>query len=280
MKIRLFLLISVLSCSTHTKNNEEEIYTISLKPGEVKKIVLQTGVLKENDEVFCKEKRIPWFTNKEKTLFFISESYFSELNPFFCIRKNQDGDKKIVRVLLEEKAYPFEKLSVPKEKIEYSKNDLERITKETELLATIYEQSVGALLFDGTFEIPLNAQITSQYGAKRLFNDKKNSQHLGIDFKANVGTPIKVSNSGKVVLAQDLFFTGNTVIIDHGLGVFTMYGHLSRIYVKQNESIFKNAMIGLSGNTGRVTGPHLHWGVKVQGNWVDGNSLIQETETL
>jgi murein DD-endopeptidase MepM/ murein hydrolase activator NlpD len=188
-------------------------------------------------------------------------------------------------VFLKERIFKPLKMSdtdfyVPKEKIEYSKNDLERITKETELLGTIYEQSVGALLFDGTFEIPLDAQITSQYGAKRLFNDKKNSQHLGIDFKANVGTPIKVSNSGKVVLAQDLFFTGNTVIIDHGLGVFTMYGHLSKIYVKQNESIFKNTKIGLSGDTGRVTGPHLHWGVKVQGNWVDGNSLIQETETL
>jgi murein DD-endopeptidase MepM/ murein hydrolase activator NlpD len=272
--------MSFLSCSTHTKNNEEEIHTISLKPGEVKKIVLQPGVLKEKDEVFCKEKRIPWFTNKEKTLFFISESYFSELNPFYCIRKNSEGDEKIVKVLLEEKVYPFEKLNVPKEKVEYSKKDLERITKETELLAKIYEQSIGALLFQGTFETPLNAQITSQYGAKRLFNDKKNSQHLGIDFKANIGTPIKVSNSGKVVLAQDLFFTGNTVIIDHGLGVFTMYGHLSKIYVKENETIFKNTMIGLSGNTGRVTGPHLHWGVKVQGNWVDGNSLIEETETL
>ena len=72
---------------------------------------------------------------------------------------------------------------------------------------------------------------------------QKNTQHLGIDFKADVGTPIKVSNSGKVVLAQELFFTGNTVIIDHGLGVFTMYGHLSKVFVKKEETVYKNTLI-------------------------------------
>ncbi len=276
----MFFIFIFLSCSTHTKNNESEIFTVSLKPGEVKKIILAEGVLQNNDEVYCKEQRIPWFTNKNKTLFFISETYFSELNPFECLRKNKEGNKTIVRVLLEDKEFPFETLSVAKEKIDYSKKDMERITKETELLASIYAQGVESLLFSETFETPLETQVTSIYGTKRLFNNKKNTQHLGIDFKADVGTPIKVSNSGKVVLAQDLFFTGNTIIIDHGLGVFTMYGHLSKIFIKKDETVFKNTLIGLSGKTGRVTGPHLHWGVKVQGNWVDGNSLIQETKAL
>lgn len=269
-----------LSCSTHTKNNDGEVLTVILKPGEVKKIVLREGILKNNDEVFCKNQKIPWFTSKEKPLFFISESYFSELNPFECVKKNLQGERTIVKVLLEEKEFPFEKLLVAKSKVDYSKKDLKRISKETEILASIYDQSVTSLLFNETFQIPLQSQVTSKYGTKRLFNDKKNTQHLGIDFKADVGTPIKVSNSGKVVLAQDLFFTGNTVIIDHGLGVFTMYGHLSKVFVKKNDTVFKNTLIGLSGKTGRVTGPHLHWGVKVQGNWVDGDSLIEETKTF
>ena len=276
----ILILLLVLSCSTHSSNNDTEFFTVSLKPGEVKKIVLKEGILSNNDEVFCKEQRVPWFTSKNTCLFFISESYFSELNPFECVRKNKEGTKTIVRILLEGKEFPFEKLSVAKEKVEYSTGDIERITKETELLSSIYEKSVGNLLFQEAFENPLESQVTSQYGTKRLFNNKKNTQHLGIDFKADVGTPIKVSNSGKVVLAQDLFFTGNTVIIDHGLGVFTMYGHLSKVFVKKEETVFKNTLIGLSGKTGRVTGPHLHWGVKVQGNWVDGNSLIKETKAL
>jgi len=276
----MFLIVLFLSCSTHTKNNEGEVFTVTLKPGEVKKIVFQEGILQNNDEVYCKEQRIPWFTNKNKSLFFISETYFSELNPFECIRKNKEGTKIIVKVLLQDKDFPFETLSVAKEKVDYSKKDMERISKETELLASIYAEGVGSLLFSETFETPLESQVTSKYGTKRLFNNKKNTQHLGIDFKADVGTPIKVSNSGKVVLAQDLFFTGNTIIIDHGLGVFTMYGHLSKIFIKKDETVFKNTLIGLSGKTGRVTGPHLHWGVKVQGNWVDGDSLIQETKAL
>lgn len=280
MKLSLFLILLFLSCSTHTKNNDGEVLTVILKPGEVKKIVLREGILKNNDEVFCKNQKIPWFTSKEKPLFFISESYFSELNPFECVKKNLQGERTIVKVLLEEKEFPFEKLLVAKSKVDYSKKDLKRISKETEILASIYDQSVTSLLFNETFQIPLQSQVTSKYGTKRLFNDKKNTQHLGIDFKADVGTPIKVSNSGKVVLAQDLFFTGNTVIIDHGLGVFTMYGHLSKVFVKKNDTVFKNTLIGLSGKTGRVTGPHLHWGVKVQGNWVDGDSLIEETKTF
>lgn len=280
MKLILFFILWFLSCSTHTKNNDTEVLTILIKPGEVKKIVLKEGVLKNNDEVFCREQQIPWFTTKEKTLFFISESYFSDLNPFECVRKNQQDTQTIVKVLLEQKDYPFEKLSVEKSKVDYSKEDLERIAKETEILASIYQQSVSSLLFNESFEVPLTSQVTSKYGTKRIFNNKKNTQHLGMDFKADVGTPIKVSNSGKVVLAQDLFFTGNTVIIDHGLGVFTMYGHLSKVFVKKEETVKKNTLIGLSGNTGRVTGPHLHWGVKVQGNWVDGDSLIQETKTF
>ncbi len=280
MKITLFFLFFSLSCANQNIKNDQSIFTITIKPGEVRKVVLEKGVLKEGDEVFCKEKRIPWFTLKERTLFFVSESYSSDLTPFECTKKNNEGSKNIVRVILEEKQYPFERLSVPKEKIEFSAKDIERITKETELLTSVYNKAIGYLLFDGNFESPLENPITSQYGTKRIYNNKKNSEHLGIDFKANIGTPIKVSNSGKVVLAQDLFFTGNTVIIDHGLGVFTMYGHLSKINVQKDQTVQKNTLIGLSGNTGRVTGPHLHWGVKVQGNWVDGNSLILETKSL
>jgi murein DD-endopeptidase MepM/ murein hydrolase activator NlpD len=171
----------------------------------------------------------------------------------------------------------MEKLMVDKEKVDFSNKDLERIAKETDKLKTIYEKSINSLFFEDNFGFPVDSRITSQYGTKRIFNDKQNSQHLGIDYKAPVGTEVKVSNSGKVVLAEDLFFTGNTVILEHGLGIFTMYGHLSKILVKVNDIVKKNMVIGLSGKTGRVTGPHLHWGVKVQGNWVDGNSIVRET---
>lgn len=98
-------------------------------------------------------------------------------------------------------------------------------------------------------------------------------EHLGTDFRAPMGTPVLASNKGKVVLAEDLFFSGNTILIDHGLSLFTMYAHLSKIDCKVGDVVEKGALIGHSGNTGRVSGPHLHWGVKVNGSWVDGFTL-------
>ena len=117
--------------------------------------------------------------------------------------------------------------------------------------------------------------MTSVYGTRRLFNNVRKSQHLGIDYRAKVGVPIPSSNKGKVVLAQNLFYTGNTVILDHGLGVFTLYGHLNKILVKKGDLVNRRQILGEAGKTGRVTGPHLHWGVKVNGHWVNGDVLTQ-----
>jgi murein DD-endopeptidase MepM/ murein hydrolase activator NlpD len=93
-----------------------------------------------------------------------------------------------------------------------------------------------------------------------------------------VGVPIPVSNRGKVSLAKDLFYTGFTVIVDHGLDIFSVYAHLSEVSVSENQIVEQGAIIGKSGNTGRTSGPHLHWGIKIHGHWVDGFSLIKESK--
>ena len=97
---------------------------------------------------------------------------------------------------------------------------------------------------------------------------------------APVGTPIEASNRGKVVLARDMFFAGKTVSIDHGLGIFTIYAHLSDINVTEGQIISKGDVIGLSGKTGRVTGPHLHWGTIVNGMAVEGDALVKSTQKI
>ena len=111
-----------------------------------------------------------------------------------------------------------------------------------------------------------------------MFNNKKRSQHLGNDFRAAIGVPIPVSNRGRVVYVGNLFFSGNVVVVDHGLDIFTLYGHLSKIKTTKGSIVYIGDIIGLAGMSGRVSGPHLHWGVKINGNSVDGFSLSRESE--
>ena len=117
--------------------------------------------------------------------------------------------------------------------------------------------------------MPLHSKITSAFGNRRVFNNILKSYHSGTDFRAKKGTPIIASNSGRVVLAKNRFFAGNSIIIDHGQGIYSGYYHLSRFAVKKGDFVQKGEVIGYAGATGRVTGPHLHFTFHVNGNCVD-----------
>jgi murein DD-endopeptidase MepM/ murein hydrolase activator NlpD len=122
--------------------------------------------------------------------------------------------------------------------------------------------------------VPIEGGSGSNFGHRRVFNGEPRAPHTGADLRATTGTPIRSTNRGRVVLAKDLFFTGNTVIVDHGLGIYTLYAHLSRIDVKTDAIVERGQVVGLAGATGRVTGPHLHWGARVQNARVDPFTLV------
>jgi murein DD-endopeptidase MepM/ murein hydrolase activator NlpD len=165
--------------------------------------------------------------------------------------------------------YKSESLRVEPGQITLSKKNLERVAREKKEIQRIYANSSNTRLWYGSFEKPLAGDTTSAFGTSRLFNGQHRSYHRGIDLRAGAGTPVKVSNSGVVRLARNLFYSGDIVIVDHGLGVFTNYAHLSKIEVMEGQYIARGDPIGLTGSTGRVSGPHLHWGVKVNGVYVD-----------
>lgn len=196
------------------------------------------------------------------------------------LRFNNDPEKRDVHVLsiiARDHSYPFETLRVSKKHIDLSPKDLARWQSEVQELNRVYSEAIlDRALFDGPFQVPLKSKVTSYYGKRRVFNNKKDAVHKGTDFRARTGTPIPAANKGKVVFADDLFFNGNTVIIDHGLGVMTMYCHLSKLQTTVGEIVPQGAIIGLAGNTGRSTAAHLHWGVRVQDEWVDGHILVKE----
>jgi murein DD-endopeptidase MepM/ murein hydrolase activator NlpD len=159
-------------------------------------------------------------------------------------------------------SYTSETLKVDGRRVKpQNPRDLKRIRKEMSEIGAVYSTITPKKYWDGPFELPVRKiqAVTSSFGARRVYNGVQKSAHLGLDFKAPTGTPIYASGPGRVALSKDLFFTGKTVIIDHGYGVLTLYAHLSKLKVKKGQEIDAGQMLGLSGKTGRVTGPHLHW---------------------
>jgi hypothetical protein len=158
-------------------------------------------------------------------------------------------------------------------------NDTEQkqIAEDEALKKRAYAHSALHPLWSGDFIKPVKAESTPTFGESRILNEEKTSLHTGTDFPCPENTPVVASNSGTVVLVHDLFYEGNTVIIDHGLGVFTVYLHMSRIDVHEGDKLDKGAKLGLSGASGRVTGPHVHLGVRWNGVWIDPVQLLSLT---
>ena len=153
--------------------------------------------------------------------------------------------------------------------------ELARIKAEMALKEKVFAQSATEPLWSGDFRAPVHAPPTDSFGTRRIFNGQLASVHKGMDFRAAPGTVVRAGNSGVVVLARRLYYEGNCVVIDHGLGLYTISMHLSRIDVREGQHVSTGEPIGLSGATGRVTGPHLHWAVRWQNAYLDPAKLLR-----
>jgi len=172
--------------------------------------------------------------------------------------------------------FATERLQVGKEFVEPSPEQVQRANEERDKLRAIFDQVTPEKLWDGDFRVPLDGVTTGgNFGKRRVLNGNPGSPHSGVDFPALTGTPIHAAQSGRVALAQELFFSGNTVVVDHGLGIYTFYGHLSEIDVKPGDQLQTGQVLGKVGATGRVTGPHLHWGLTVERARVNPLQLVK-----
>ncbi|UCC82814.1 MAG: M23 family metallopeptidase [Gemmatimonadota bacterium] len=151
---------------------------------------------------------------------------------------------------------------------------VERIRREREIVRAALATVTTVPLWNGAFIMPRDDATTSPYGQRRLFNNELRSRHTGLDIRGRTGDPVYAANSGRVILARNLFYTGNAVYIDHGLGIITGYFHLSKHEVTEGQWVEKGQLIGRVGATGRVTGPHLHWGLYLQGAALDPSTLL------
>lgn len=177
-------------------------------------------------------------------------------------------------------AYPTEVLSVDNAKVCPPPEVLQRIADEKAEAEAIYKRITPERYWDKPFMRPIDSITTSQYGSARTYNGVLKSYHGGVDFRAKTPLPILASNDGVVVLAKDRYYAGGTIIIDHGEGVYSCYFHLSQFNVKVGDPVTQGQNIALSGATGRITGPHLHFGFMIQGMQSDPIDFMAQIETL
>jgi murein DD-endopeptidase MepM/ murein hydrolase activator NlpD len=171
------------------------------------------------------------------------------------------------------KEFPEERVEVDEEYVTPSAENVKRAEAEAKRLEVLWKTSSLAKLWQGNFVQPVRAKVTSEFGARRLLNNKPGSPHSGVDLDAPAGTPVKAANAGQVVVADELFLSGNTVVIDHGLGLYTIYCHGSKLVIKEGQSVKKGQVIARVGSTGRTTGAHLHWGCRLHGARVNALGL-------
>jgi len=167
------------------------------------------------------------------------------------------------------------KLTVESKFTEPSPEQLKQIEEDQKVKQDYLNRVTAEREWEGKFTAPANAAISDVYGSQRIFNGKAQRPHFGLDFRVPTGTAVEAMNDATVLLARPLYFEGNCVVLDHGQGFLTLYLHLSEFKVKEGDTVKRGQVIGLSGGTGRATGPHLHVAVRWQGTYLDPASLMR-----
>jgi hypothetical protein len=176
--------------------------------------------------------------------------------------------------------FGIQRLTLPRSQVDLDPETLERVQEEARRIGTLLKEYRDERLWNGPFISPVEGEVTSPFGMRRILNGQERSPHTGVDLGVPEGTAVVACNHGIVVLVDELFFSGKMIVIDHGWGIYSMYSHLSKHLAQSGERVKKGEVIGLSGSTGRVTGPHLDWRIRLNGARVDPLSILQLTGHL
>jgi murein DD-endopeptidase MepM/ murein hydrolase activator NlpD len=193
---------------------------------------------------------------------------------FVIERRGSEGAVVVTRgaVIVKKTEFASQSLSLPDKQVDLDPETLRRVeTEQSTMLAAM--QPVTPRLWDGEFVMPTAGDVQHTFGRRRVINGQNRNPHTGEDISAPVGAPVAAINRGTVRLVTDQFFSGKSVVIDHGLGLYSMYFHLSEVSVRVGDVVAKSQPIGAVGATGRVSGPHLHWGVRLNGARLNPLSL-------
>ncbi|MFH1625650.1 MAG: M23 family metallopeptidase [Pseudomonadota bacterium] len=232
-----------------------------------------TGTFQRRDLAFHEMKKGISF----RTLIGIDLEAKSGTHRLLIFAKDSSGDtiESVHRIRVIKRHFGTQRLTLPREMVELDQKTLERVHEEEKTVKRVWMEERREKVWHGEFMKPLNGKVISSFGVRRFLNNLQRNPHSGIDLKASMGQEIRCSNRGIIALTGELYFSGKSVIVDHGQGLYTMYFHLSRIDVKEGQRVEKGGILGLAGSSGRVTGPHLHWGVRLHGARVDPYSLLR-----
>ncbi len=238
--------------------------------------------LNKDSHIFKDNKELPRLKNPSK-----EDGYFVLIPVEYKTKKNiinllhVEGNKKTnIALHVEQGNYKKETLKVNSKKVNPPKSEQNRIWKEYLESKKIYATFTKKRYWSKPFLLPLNSKITSVYGNARVYNGSLKGFHSGTDFRAPTGTKLKTVNDGVVVVASRRYYSGNAVIIDHGEGIYSSYSHMSKIAVKVGQKVKRGEVLGLSGATGRVTGPHLHFSIIIDSKKIDPLDFIQKINSL
>lgn len=233
------------------------------------------------DKILDNNESLPFIshpTNSKKNIILYPVSYYTTSN---ISLEMQVKDKKFPLTLhVRSKDYKKETLNVEPSKAKPSEELSKRIRAEVDEANKIYSSFTEKRYWDSAFMLPIKSDITSSYGNARVFNGELKSYHAGTDFRASIGSKVYAANKGKVVLAKERYLAGLSVIIDHGEGIYSCYFHLNKTDLKIGDMVEKGSLIGLSGNSGRVTGPHLHFSIVINGVPIDSILAINTLNSL
>jgi len=176
--------------------------------------------------------------------------------------------------------YGVRRITVSKKFMRLSPDQIARWKRETALIKAVYNRFTPRPLWSGGFIRPLDSVVVGPFGRRSIINGQERSPHGGVDLRGKTGTPVKAPAGGRVALVLDTFFGGNTILIDHGQGLVSVYMHLSAVLVKKGQRVHQGQVIGRVGATGRVTGPHLHFGMVLRGLKIDPLAWIELSRRL
>lgn len=232
----------------------------------------------------------PFNTNFYKNPFFkdsyyalIPISYYQKANKYKVIISYDLNNKKYFKSIfldIRNAEFKSEVINVSKSKFKPNKQRAERTKQEYKDAMKVYNSKSENIIWNKDFIYPMQSKITSDFGTRRVYNGQLKSYHSGTDFRAKIGTSIIASNDGIIRIAQNRFYSGNSIVIDHGRGIYSCYFHLSKMNYKVGDKIKRGDILGLSGDTGRITGPHLHYSFRINAIQVDPLQAIEILNSL
>ena len=285
--LAILLLVSFLGGAENDARQIEVSHLArSLQPGEVVLITVESQLPLKQMEGKAFEKTFLFYPTTEDTVWqgLIGIDLETSAGNYPVLMNGTTSDGVSVQhsyeLQVEHKEFPTRRLTVEEKFVNPPQEMMSRIRRESRRVSEAFAGLNPDKLWEHSFLSPVPGATTSGFGKRSILNGQPRSPHTGTDFDAAEGTPVKAPNRGKVVLVSNLYYSGNTVILDHGQGLYSYFGHLSRFAVEEGQMISPGDRVGDVGATGRVTGAHLHWTVRLNGTRVDPLSLIDALSGL